>query len=257
MPDPAENPETQRPGTDRLSHQDRRRSTESDLPPARRKTTESDSSPRAGDPPQPVAAHSAARPSGEDVSGSTPSQRLIHQAMSSDALLVQRLVDGALPSHTAAAVERSLVDRPQAAADRAALADLHTLLGKAAKPLSADQHRLQMLSIVGRLPDRAPQPHAKIRVLDMAVACGLFILLLSTTVFMHSVVERSAMHLVGAVGCLVVGLAVMALASMLQRLSHTSLRRAVRTPISLGPTDILAYRAVGLALVIGGCYYLF
>jgi len=191
------------------------------------------------------------------VSGPGPSQRLLGYSMSHDSLMLQRLVDGALPSHTAAAVKRSLDDRPAAAAECAAIADLHNLLGKATKPLSADRHRSQMLAIVNRLPDRAPQPHAKVRVLDMVLAAGIFALLISTSVIMHSTVERSPTHLIIAIACLVVGLGVMGLTSMLQRASGIGLRRAVRTPISLGPTHVLAYRAVGLALVIGGGYYLF
>ncbi len=65
------------------------------------------------------------------VSGFPRIPRLSGYSMSPDSLLVQRLVDGALPSHTAAAVKRGLDDRPAAAAECAALTDLHDLLGKA------------------------------------------------------------------------------------------------------------------------------
>ncbi len=62
------------------------------------------------------------------------------------------------------------------------------------------------------------------------------------------------LHFVVAVGSLIAGIALFALAGLIRRMEAGLLGHFLHRPIVVGPADLLVYRAIGIGLVIGGVW---
>jgi anti-sigma factor RsiW len=174
--------------------------------------------------------------------------------MSSDALYAQRLLDGELNAGEASAIERSLRDRPDLAAEHQALSGLHRAMTAAARPIDPERHHALLARITERLPDHRPAAYASLRPADILyttmvlISIGLGYGLVGT--FLH----QSLIVVAFAVVSVVVGCLMIVLASMLRRAESGILSQLLRKPVVIGPADALVYRATGLGLAVGGIW---
>jgi anti-sigma factor RsiW len=166
--------------------------------------------------------------------------------------LIQRLIDGALSPHEAAALERTVQERPDLAARLGALRALHGDLGVAARPMSADQHHELHLRIAQRLPLTRPQSYARIRPIDLMTAAAVLAAVVMGYVLGGSLVHGGLVSLAAACISFVGGMLVLILAGMLRRIEAGLLARLLGHPVNVGPADLLVTRAVGIGLAIGG-----
>ncbi len=173
--------------------------------------------------------------------------------MNRDSQLIQRLVDGLLAPHEADAVERSLTDRG-ALADLQAARGLHQLLSMQAHPLSADEHHALMARMIEHLPRALPQSYAKFRPVDLVLACAAICLISVSFGAVGSFMHGSVVLVTIACISVVSGCALVVLAGMLRRAEAGLMRHVLRRPVTVGPSDLLVYRAVGIGMALGGMY---
>ena len=174
--------------------------------------------------------------------------------MRHDDHLLQRLIDGDLSPHEAAAMDQAAHDRPELAAHLRALRALHADLGATARPMSADDHHVLHARIVQRLPATKPVVYARIRAFDLVTATIALALVITAYALCGSMVHGSGSLVVLAVACMsfVGGAMVLVMAGMLRRLEAGLFARLFGRPVAIGPADLLVYRAVGIGLAIGG-----
>lgn len=173
--------------------------------------------------------------------------------MNRDSHMIQRLVDGVLAPHEADAVERLLADRG-AIAELDAARDLHLLLSSQARPLSADEHHALLGRMIEHLPRARPQSYTSFRPMDLVLACSAISLVAvsfgAVGSFMHGSVALVTIACISVVS----GCALVVMAGMLRRAEAGLLRHVLRRPITVGPSDLLVYRAVGIGIALGGIY---
>lgn len=168
--------------------------------------------------------------------------------------LLQRLIDGELSRHEAAGLAQLMQGRPELAEQERKLRDLAVLMSLDARHEDGEALRSAILL---RLPARPPRAEARVRPLDVLYA-GLVIALISTTFAVLKVMTDQAMLLaVLAIISLVAGLALLLMAGWLRQTEAGMLSRLLRRPIAIGPGDVLVYRAVGLALALGGFWLVY
>jgi anti-sigma factor RsiW len=166
--------------------------------------------------------------------------------------LLQRLIDGALSPHEAAALERTVQERPDLASRLQALRALHGDLAAVAQPISADQHHDLHVRILAHLPTTRPKVYARIRPIDLVTAAAVLAVVVMGYVLGGSMAHGGLVSLAAACLSFVGGLLVLIMAGMLRRLEAGIRARLLGPPVNVGPADLLVTRAVGIGLAIGG-----
>jgi hypothetical protein len=180
--------------------------------------------------------------------------------------LQQRALDGVLPREQAAGLAGMLASRPalaqQAAALQALDADLRQISQNTAV-LTSEAHsevgqlRLRQ-AIMARVATRVPASQVRVRPLDVIYAAAAAVLVFAAYGLTRATVQtlfEQAVVMTWAIGLsLTLGLLLLILPSFLRRAEASLLRTVMRRPIAIGPADILIYRAVGMALVVGGIW---
>jgi hypothetical protein len=179
--------------------------------------------------------------------------------------LQQRALDGVLPCEQAAGFAEMVASRPalaeQAAALQALDADLRRVTNAAqstrGEQRNADHVRLRQ-AIMARIAARVPASQVRVRPLDVIYASAAAILVFAAYGLTRATVQtlfEQAVVMTWAIGLsLTLGLLLLILPSFLRRAEASLLRTVMRRPITIGPADILIYRAVGMALVVGGIW---
>jgi hypothetical protein len=166
---------------------------------------------------------------------------------------LQRLVDGELSRQEAAGLARLQQERPELADQERRLRDLAVLM-RLESARAPHAHEELRSAILLRLPARPPRAEARVRPLDLAYA-GLVIGLIAATFAVVKVVADQAMLLaILAVISLMAGTGLLLMAGWLRQTEAGMLSKLLRRPVAIGPGDVLVYRAVGLALAVGGLW---
>lgn len=171
----------------------------------------------------------------------------------------QRALDGVLPRDQAAALADMVASRPALAQQAAALQALHADLRQMAGQPSAGERQLAVReAIMARVAARVPAPQVRVRPLDAIYAATAAVLVFAayglTGATVHTLLEQ-AVVMTWAIGLsLTLGLLLLIIPSFLRQAESSLLSSLVRRPVTIGPADVLIYRAVGFALVIGGIW---
>jgi hypothetical protein len=176
--------------------------------------------------------------------------------MSDRDLLLQRLIDGRLSPAEAAALERTAQDDAAFAERYRLLQTLHQDLAAAASPLDGDAHHRLLDRIVQHLPAAKPQVYARVSPFDLVLAVSVLGCVAVAIGAVGSLVRGGVALLAAACISVTVGMLMLALAGMLRRVEAGVLRRLIGRPVTVGPADVLVYRAVGVGLALGGLYLL-
>ncbi len=173
--------------------------------------------------------------------------------------LQQRALDRVLPRDQAAALAEMVASRPamaqQAMALQALDADLRQVAGH--QPASVRQIAVRE-AIMARVAARVPTTQIRVRPLDVIYAATAAVLVFAayglTGATVHTLFEQ-AVVMTWAIGLsLALGLLLLIIPSFLRQAESSLLSSLMRRPITIGAADILIYRAVGLALVVGGIW---
>ena len=185
--------------------------------------------------------------------------RLVKPVMRPEDSLQQRALDGVLPRDQAAALAEMVAGRPALAQQAAALESLHADLRLVAgQPPPSERQIAAREAIMARVVARVPATQVRVRPLDVIYAATAAVLVFAayglTRATVHTLFEQ-AVVMTWAIGLsLSLGLLLLIIPGFLRRAESSLLSSLVRSPITIGPADVLIYRAVGLALVVGGIW---
>lgn len=177
--------------------------------------------------------------------------------------LQQRELDGVLPRDQAAALVALTCDRPAFAKQLAALQDLDADLRRLATSVSASGRQAHhdvvlRVAIMERVSNRVPATQVRVRPLDLIYAASAAVLALATYGLAGAAVRtlfEQAVVMTWAIGIsLSLGLLLLIAPGFLRRAESGVLGTILRRPVAIGPADVLVYRAVGVALVVGGIW---
>jgi anti-sigma factor RsiW len=168
-------------------------------------------------------------------------------------LLLQRYRDGRLGRDEAAALERMVAADPGLAARAQGLSELDGGLRQLAAR-QGDDHHLLAERITAALPPGRPRAEARISLRDLVFACMTAGVVAMTYVVIATITNQVQLLVALALVSLVAGCVVMLLAGSLRRAEADVLGRLLGKRISVGPGDVLIYRAVGLSLAVGGVW---
>ncbi len=179
--------------------------------------------------------------------------------MASVDLLQQRDLDGVLPPDQAAALAALTAGRPELARQAEQLHEVDADLRRVSLSLWTNDHHLALRSaIMAKVAERTPTAQVRVRPLDLVYAMAAAVLVLATyglagatvhTLFAQAVVMTWAVGL-----SLLLGLIMLLIPGLLRQAESSVLGAMMSRPVAIGPVDALVYRAVGLALVIGGIW---
>ena len=183
--------------------------------------------------------------------------------MHHDELLQQRELDGVLPRDQSAALAVLTADRSALAQQSIKLqaldADLRSLaLTVRTRGQQANHDVALRAAIMERVSQRMPATHVRVRPLDLIYATSAAMLALATYGLAGAAVRtlfEQAVVMTWAIGIsLTMGLLLLIAPGFLRRAESGMLGTILRRPIAIGPADVLVYRAVGVALVVGGIW---
>jgi len=169
-------------------------------------------------------------------------------------LHLQRLLDGALSAPEAAGVTSQIASDPRLGARLSALQGLDAQLQDLAQPMTSASHQLLLSRISDALPRSAPAVHARVRPTDVIMAIAVLAFVMISFGTAGSLLHGSTVLLALACVGLVSGMLILVLAAMVRRAERGLLRHLLGTAVSLGPADLLVYRAIGIGLSLGGLY---
>jgi len=169
-------------------------------------------------------------------------------------LHLQRLLDGALSAPEAAGVTSQVASDPRLGARLGALQNLDAGLQALARPMTGASHQLLLSRISEALPRGAPPAHARVRPADLIMALAVLAFVMVSFGTAGSLLHGSTILLALACVGLVSGMLILVLAAMVRRAERGLLRHLLGTAVSLGPADLLVYRAIGVGLALGGLY---
>ncbi len=172
-------------------------------------------------------------------------------------LLQQRDLDGVLPPDQAAALAALTAGRPELARQAEHLHEVDADLRRLSRR-HIDHHVALRLAIMAKVAERTPAAQVRVRPLDLVYAMTAAVIVLATyglagatihTLFAQAVVMTWAIGL-----SLLLGMILLLIPGFLRQAESSVLGAMMRRPVAIGPADALVYRAVGLALVIGGIW---
>lgn len=173
--------------------------------------------------------------------------------------LQQRELDRVLPRDESAALAALTASRPDIAHQAAALQALDADLRAMAKPLRTADHDLDLRQrIMARVAQRQPAAQVRVRPLDLVYAASAAVLVFAAYGLTGAAVRtlfEQAVVMTWAIGLsLVLGMLLLAVPSLLRNAESSLLGALLRRPVTVGPADVLVYRAVGAALVVGAVW---
>ena len=183
--------------------------------------------------------------------------------MHSEDRLQQRELDGVLPRDQVAALAALTSERPSLAQQSFAMhtldADLRTLAAVVSTPSRRAEHDVALRGLImERVANRTPATHLRVRPLDVIYAVSAAVLALVTYGFAGAAVRtlfEQAVVMTWAIGIsLTLGMLLLIVPAFLRRAESGMLGSILRRPVAIGPADVLVYRAVGVALVVGGIW---
>ena len=183
--------------------------------------------------------------------------------MRSEDRLQQRALDGVLPRDESAALAALMSERPTLAQQSSALlaldTDLRALSSSTLASARQANHDVALrAAIMEGVANRIPATQVRVRPLDLIYAASAAVLALATygvagatvrTLFEQAVVMTWAMGI-----SLTLGMLLLLIPGVLRRAESGLLGSILRRPVAIGPADVLIYRAVGMALVVGGIW---
>jgi anti-sigma factor RsiW len=168
--------------------------------------------------------------------------------------LLQRALDGQLGPAENAGLRSMLAADPAAATAERTLADLDRLLRSEAAPRrQAEQQTALRARIMEGLPAVAPAQQVSLRLGDVVISCALVGMIVTTYGVMDLVLDRSLLLAVLAAISLLAGCGLLACAGALLG-DLRLLGRLLHRRVVVGPGEVLACRAVGFALAVGGIW---
>lgn len=183
--------------------------------------------------------------------------------MRSEDRLQQRELDGVLPRDQVAALAVLTRDRPSLAQQSIAMqtldADLRSLAAVVSAPSRRAEHNVTLRGLImERVAHRTPATHLRVRPLDVIYAASAAMLALTTYGLAGAAVRtlfEQAVVMTWAIGIsLTLGMLLLIVPGFLRRAESGMLGSILRSPVAIGPADVLVYRAVGVALVVGGIW---
>lgn len=183
--------------------------------------------------------------------------------MRSEDRLQQRELDGVLPRDQVAALAVLTSGRPSLAQQSVAMqtldVDLRTLAAVVSAPSRRAEYDVVLRGmIMERVANRTPATHLRVRPLDIIYAASAAVLALATFGLAGAAVRtlfEQAVVMTWAIGIsLTLGMLLLIVPGFLRRAESGMLGSILRRPVAIGPADVLVYRAVGVALVVGGIW---
>ena len=183
--------------------------------------------------------------------------------MRSEDRLQQRALDGVLPRDESAALAALTSERPAFAQHSSALHALDMDLRALSQSVSASARQANhdvvlRASIMERVANRVPATQVRVRPLDLIYAASAAMLALATYGVAGAAVRtlfEQAVVMTWAIGIsLTLGMLLLIIPGVLRRAESGLLGTILRRPVAIGPADVLIYRAVGVALVLGGIW---
>ncbi len=176
--------------------------------------------------------------------------------MDSSSRLLQRFADGAASTAEAQLVSHLVQHDADTRQRLAVISSLDNALRHAYRPhQGARDHHDQVLQLIrNRLPTTIPKSSISLTLVDLVYGIMLVSLMGVGYGLLGSLSAQPVLLLTIAIFSLIGGLALTVLAGAVRRLESSVLGSLLHRRVTVGSTDVLVYRAIGIGMAMGGLW---